>query len=328
MFLKLKACLFGCLLVLVSTAEAQETCTLQIPPDKCNLIIQNQSSFSSSSTGQGLPGKRGPLGPKGNKGERGPAGISSDASFNEELEVVRRKLSLLQARLNRTEAAMSAKDEEIAQLRSQIERINSQSSEGEPKTCRDVPKMNGTYLIRPDRSRSFIQVECTFTPEYVVTSVHHDAEAETKVDSRCAGKHCFTRNLRYEHGVKFYHMRALIERIGNCRQFIKYRCFGSVIFSPQHGNYAGWISHDGRTQTYWGGSEGRERYCACGVTETCHTPYFKCNCDTNDIVERADEGYLTVNDDLPVSSVLFGDVNDEGEKGYYTVGPLECIENI
>merc|ERR1712002_199885 len=120
MFLELKVCLFGCLLVLVSVTESQETCTLQIPSAKCDSIIQNQNSLPSGNTGQGLPGKRGPLGPKGNKGERGAAGISSHASFNEELEVIRRNFSLLEARLNRTEAAISAKDEEVAQLRSHI----------------------------------------------------------------------------------------------------------------------------------------------------------------------------------------------------------------
>ena len=52
----------------------------------------------------------------------------------------------------------------------------------------------------------------------------------------------------------------------------------------------------------------------------------KCNCDVNDSEnERDDTGYLENADDLPVTVLYYGDVGNPGERGFHTVGPLECF---
>ena len=51
-----------------------------------------------------------------------------------------------------------------------------------------------------------------------------------------------------------------------------------------------------------------------------------CNCDMNDGTVRSDGGTLSNKDDLPVSSLHFGDTSgDNGEEsGEFYLGPLIC----
>ena len=63
---------------------------------------------------------------------------------------------------------------------------------------------------------------------------------------------------------------------------------------------------------YWGGatptSDPNSVTCGCYADRACADPEKRCNCDSNDIgVWRADEGYLTNKDDLPVTKFQAGD---------------------
>jgi len=58
---------------------------------------------------------------------------------------------------------------------------------------------------------------------------------------------------------------------------------------------------------------------------TCVDQSRFCNCDDNELSEKVDEGFLVDKTKLPVTAVKFGDLGDEPELGYYTVGFLECF---
>ena len=56
----------------------------------------------------------------------------------------------------------------------------------------------------------------------------------------------------------------------------------------------------------------------------CSNPKFFCNCDSNDHMWRSDGGFLLDRTKLPVVTMRFGDTEDDREKGFYTLGKLEC----
>lgn len=60
------------------------------------------------------------------------------------------------------------------------------------------------------------------------------------------------------------------------------------------------------------------------MTNSCANPNDGCNCDKNDHVWREDSGLLTNKSHLPVSQLRFGDIEDNGEEGYHTLGKLMC----
>ncbi|XP_078481990.1 contactin-associated protein-like 4 [Ciona intestinalis] len=198
-----------------------------------------------------------------------------------------------------------------------------------PKSCEHLNGTeddSGIYQIQPG-SRAFAAY-CNFTETHHVkilfsgfTRIVHDAESEIQV-SPCEDPLCYRRNITYE--VPMSQIVALITASRHCRQFVKYRCRGSVL-NPRYG---GWKSRDGSNQHNWGGTS-RTGWCACGETGRCLGFVLlirnKCNCDQNfNSVTTADEGYLTNKALLPVTAVMFGDATAPGEAGWHTVGPLEC----
>ncbi|XP_077973162.1 contactin-associated protein 1-like [Styela clava] len=64
--------------------------------------------------------------------------------------------------------------------------------------------------------------------------------------------------------------------------------------------------------------------CECGKKGTCEGKSTTCNCDNNDLVWRQDDGYISSKDTLPVTQLFFGDVLGAEERGYFTLGKLEC----
>nr|XP_039262066.1 contactin-associated protein-like 2 [Styela clava] len=108
----------------------------------------------------------------------------------------------------------------------------------------------------------------------------------------------------------------------SCQQYLSYECLGSMLFS--YNDYAWWVSRDGEEQHYWAGADPGSNMCACGKNGTCDGKSTTCNCDNNDLVWRQDDGYLTSKDTLPVSQLFFGDVLGVEERGYFTLGKLEC----
>lgn len=91
------------------------------------------------------------------------------------------------------------------------------------------------------------------------------------------------------------------------------------------------------------------RMCRCGFEGNCDLNCSTCNCDNNDPVWREDDGYdinlweasiiemkfyiflntglhryFTDVDTIPVTQLNFGDTEAINEKGYHTLGKLEC----
>ncbi|XP_065055560.1 fibrillin-2-like isoform X2 [Rhopilema esculentum] len=81
---------------------------------------------------------------------------------------------------------------------------------------------------------------------------------------------------------------------------------------------------------YWAGGPVNGSGCSCGVTNTCHIKGTSCNCDSNDHVVRSDDGKVNRKSDLPITSVIIGDVAGYWSVKYkrITVHQLECFEDI
>jgi len=62
------------------------------------------------------------------------------------------------------------------------------------------------------------------------------------------------------------------------------------------------------------------------VAGTCTVASTKCNCDKNLVgpPELSDEGYITNKWSLPVTAFWMGDAGDIGERGWHSLGTLQC----
>ncbi len=84
-----------------------------------------------------------------------------------------------------------------------------------------------------------------------------------------------------------------------------------------------WVSRDDKRMNYWGGAAVDSGKCACAMKNSCYGGN-RCNCDANDIVLRADSGFLSDKTTLPVKQLRFGDTGTSGEWGFHTLGKLLC----
>ena len=93
------------------------------------------------------------------------------------------------------------------------------------------------------------------------------------------------------------------------------------------GMFGWWVSRDDEKMKYWGGVDSAPFKCACGLDNTCAATSHGFNCDKNDGNWREDSGLLTNKSKLPVIQMRFGDTGvlpNGDEKGYHTLGKLEC----
>jgi len=275
----------------------------------------SEQSYSSASGGgqalpmagpQGRPGKQGPIGVTGEKGEQGAAGAAGIPGQKGEKGVSVDLNDIYQMQLK------------IQQLERQVELLRL------PRTCSEVAeKESGTYLIRPSYDIAPFHAYCNFNENPVTTEISHDTETETLVSGFDPAL-SYSKDVTYS--VPWMQIHAVIDASLNCKQFIQYKCRGSVLlYSGIGSQYGAWVARDGEIMNYWGGSN-RRGYCACGVTGTClGNSNHKCNCDVNDNKKiTSDEGYLTDKTKLPVIRLLFGDANGGSEQGWHTLGKLQC----
>lgn len=155
-----------------------------------------------------------------------------------------------------------------------------------------------------------------------VTTISHDSENRIYV-SGCESKGSCRRDVHYT-GVNTAQLAALTRVSRKCEQFIKFECNNDVAFIVA--GYAWWVSRDGTRMNYWGGATGRDKMCACGVTNSCSNGQ-KCNCHHNNAGYgwREDSGLLTDKSVLPVTQISLGDLGDQEEEGYHTLGKLKCF---
>ena len=200
------------------------------------------------------------------------------------------------------------------------------------RTCSELRRAGAItsqmHTIDPDGNggESAFSVFCDMTDRggLGVTIVSHDSEAKTLVDGYgSAGS--YSRDVSYN-GVGKAQLVSLTGVSQKCEQFIKYECYDSRLL--YHGNpYGWWVSRNGQKMMYWGGATPGSGSCACGMTNSCATSGYKCNCDTNDYNWREDSGLLTDKTTLPVSQLRFGDSNS-WDKGYHTLGKLKCYGTV
>ena len=183
-----------------------------------------------------------------------------------------------------------------------------------------------TYPISPSGLAPF-SVYCDMRDKngVGVTVVGHDSEVRTLVTGT-ERPGSFQRNINYN-GYSKQQLVSLIDASTNCEQFIKYECLDSVLLHGVSRDYGWWVSRDGVQMNYWGGAPPGSRKCACGVSKSCFSSDFPCNCDIDDNVWREDSGFLTDKSTLPVSQLRFGDTGDTDEKGYFTLGKLKCYNS-
>ena len=196
------------------------------------------------------------------------------------------------------------------------------------KTCSELRRAGITiskkYTIDPDGigGVAAFYAFCDMTDKggVGVTIISHDSETRTLVNGFNAPG-SYSRDVKYN-GVSKAQLVSLIGASLKCEQFIKYECYDSVLL--YHGNnYGWWVSRDGQKMMYWGGATPGSGKCACGMTNSCATKSYRCNCDNNDNTWREDSGLLRDKSTLPVSQLRFGDTGG-GEQGYHILGKFKC----
>ncbi|XP_068722449.1 contactin-associated protein-like 5 isoform X2 [Montipora capricornis] len=199
----------------------------------------------------------------------------------------------------------------------------------EAKSCSQLKRMDpaaesGEFVIDPDGKGNLasFKVTCNMTEKngVGVTIISHDSENRTHVKG-CEPAGCYSRDIQYT-GASLSQLAMLTRVSSHCEQFIKYECYGSIIFRSKT-REGWWVSRDSEKKTHWGGASGHKK-CACGMTNSCANSRFGCNCDKNDKVWREDSGLLTNKTKLPVKQLRFGDTGDGKEEGYHTLGKFKC----
>jgi len=197
-------------------------------------------------------------------------------------------------------------------------------------SCSEIRKyvrgVSGNYVIDPDGAGGLapFTVYCDMSDKngVGVTVISHDSESRTYVNGNgYSGHGSYSRDIHYT-GASLSQLASLTKVSSQCEQFIKYECYGSVMFT-RYGAYAWWVSRDSSQMTYWGGASAGSGKCACGMTNSCADPRYGCNCDKNDNVWREDSGLLTDKTYLPVKQLRFGDASGS-QQGYHTLGKLKC----
>ena len=130
-----------------------------------------------------------------------------------------------------------------------------------------VSRISGNYVIDPDGTRGLapFTVYCDMIDKngVGVTVISHDSESRTYVNG-FGSPGTYSRDIHYT-GASLSQLASLTRVSSHCEQFIKYECYGSVMF-PRYGVYAWWVSRDSSQMTYWGGAPPGSGKCACGMT--------------------------------------------------------------
>ena len=190
-----------------------------------------------------------------------------------------------------------------------------------------VSSKSGNYVVDPDGEGGLAPFTafCDMTDKsgVGVTVISHDSESRTYVHhvSGYGSRGSYSRDIHYT-GASLSQLASLTRVSSHCEQFIKYECHHSVLLynNDPHG---WWVSRDSQKMRYWGGASANYK-CACGMTNSCAKPSFGCNCDIDDYVWREDSGLLTDKTKLPVKQLRFGDIDNNRQVGYHTVGKLKC----
>jgi len=169
-------------------------------------------------------------------------------------------------------------------------------------------------------------IYCNMTADPPITVVYSVDKGVKVITDNNAGtiSQPYVADIRYYPSLAF--AKALAMNSANCKQFIEFGCKNAKLLNVGGNQRLGyWVSAGGVYQDYWGGATPGQESCACGVNNTClPNKNKKCNCDADDDSWTKDEGFLTATADLPVTQVVFMDVNPKKSEANFTVGNLYC----
>ncbi|XP_037314546.2 contactin-associated protein-like 4 isoform X2 [Pungitius pungitius] len=178
--------------------------------------------------------------------------------------------------------------------------------------------VDGSGPIRPQL------VYCNITEENTWMEIQHNNTELTRVrPSPAARQHL----LHFNYSTEEEQLLAAISQSEHCQQELSYRCRKSrLLNTPEGSPFSWWLGGPGpgRVQTYWGGAQPGSRQCACGLQGDCVDPQHYCNCDADRAEWAEDSGLITHKENLPVRSLVLGDVQRAESEAAYRVGPLRC----
>uniref|UniRef100_A0A8C1XNP7 Contactin associated protein like 2b n=1 Tax=Cyprinus carpio TaxID=7962 RepID=A0A8C1XNP7_CYPCA len=186
-------------------------------------------------------------------------------------------------------------------------------------------RSSDTYWIDSDGSGPLepFRVTCNVMEDKVWTTIVNDLPAQSSVatGSRAEDKTVLTLN----YSMSAEQVNAVTSSAEFCEQHVAYMCYKSrLLNSPDGSPSTWWVGRGNEKHFYWGGSGPGVQKCACGIERNCTDPRYYCNCDADLRQWKEDAGMLMYKDHLPVSQVVFGDVQRSGSEARLTVGPLRC----
>uniref|UniRef100_A0A8C7X676 Contactin associated protein like 3 n=1 Tax=Oryzias sinensis TaxID=183150 RepID=A0A8C7X676_9TELE len=167
-------------------------------------------------------------------------------------------------------------------------------------------------------------VFCNMTEENTWLVIQHNNSELTRVRSSPGVNQ---QAVHFEYPAEEEQLLAVIRQSEHCQQELSYRCRKSRLLNTQEGSpFSWWLGgpSPGRVQTYWGGAHPGSQQCACGLQGNCVDLQHYCNCDADRSEWTEDSGLVTHKGNLPVRSLVLGDVQRPGSEAAYRVGPLRC----
>uniref|UniRef100_A0A8C7X5U2 Contactin associated protein like 3 n=1 Tax=Oryzias sinensis TaxID=183150 RepID=A0A8C7X5U2_9TELE len=155
-------------------------------------------------------------------------------------------------------------------------------------------------------------VFCNMTEENTWLVIQHNNSELTRVRSSPGVNQ---QAVHFEYPAEEEQLLAVIRQSEHCQQELSYRCRKSRLLNTQEGSpFSWWLGgpSPGRVQTYWGGAHPGSQQCACGLQGNCVD------------LQTEDSGLVTHKGNLPVRSLVLGDVQRPGSEAAYRVGPLRC----
>ncbi|XP_047446581.1 contactin-associated protein-like 4 isoform X2 [Mugil cephalus] len=167
-------------------------------------------------------------------------------------------------------------------------------------------------------------VYCNMTEENTWMMIQHNNTELTRVrPSPGVNQH----SVHFDYSSADEQLLAVIGQSEHCEQELSYHCRKSRLLNSLEGSpFTWWLGGPGpgRVQNYWGGAQPGSQQCACGLQGDCVDLQHYCNCDADRMEWTEDSGLVTHKENLPVRSLVLGDIQRPESEAAYRVGPLRC----
>uniref|UniRef100_A0A1A8HLU9 Contactin associated protein-like 5a n=1 Tax=Nothobranchius korthausae TaxID=1143690 RepID=A0A1A8HLU9_9TELE len=185
---------------------------------------------------------------------------------------------------------------------------------------------SGHYYVDVDGSGPIKPqlVYCNMTEDKTWVVIQHNNTELTSVQASADRNQL---SAHFDYSSEEEQLAAVIGQSDYCEQELSFHCRRSRLFNTLDGApFSWWVGGpgSGQIQNHWGGALPGSRQCACGLQDNCLDSSFYCNCDADYDQWADDSGLLTHKDNLPVRSLVLGDIQRPRSKAAYKVGPLRC----